>query len=50
MTVLIAVAAIADLFVGELVATQFLLQFMLIAAAVTVIGHFVAIMNSSRLK
>ena len=50
MTLLIAAAAIADLFVGELVATQFLLQFMLIAAAVTVIGHFVAIMNSSRLK
>jgi hypothetical protein len=50
MTLLIAVAAIADLFVGDLVATQFLLQFMLIAAAVTVVGHTVAILNSSRLR
>jgi phosphatidylserine synthase len=50
MTLLIAVAATADLFVGDLVATQFLLQFMLIAAAVTVVGHTVAILNSSRLR
>jgi phosphatidylserine synthase len=50
MTILIAIAAIADLFVGDLVATQFLLQFMLIAAAVTVVGHTVAILNSSRLR
>jgi phosphatidylglycerophosphate synthase len=50
MTLLIAIAAIADLFVGDLVATQFLLQFMLIAAAVTVVGHTVAILNSSRLR
>jgi phosphatidylserine synthase len=50
MTLLIAIAAVADLFVGDLVATQFLLQFMVIAAAVTVIGHVVAILNSSRLR
>ena len=50
MTLLIAIAAVADLFVGDLVATRFLLQFMVIAAAVTVVGHLVAIMNSSRLK
>lgn len=50
MTLLIAIAAVADLFVGDLVATQFLLQFMVIAAAVTVLGHIVAIMNSSRLR
>jgi len=50
MTLLIAIAAVADLFVGDLVATQFLLQFMVIAAAVTVVGHIVAIMNSSRLR
>jgi phosphatidylserine synthase len=50
MTLLIAIASIADLFLGELVATQFLLQFMLIAAAVTVVGHTVAILNSSRLR
>ena len=50
MTLLIAIAAVADLFVGDLVATQFLLQFMVIAAAVTVVGHIVAILNSSRLR
>lgn len=50
MTLLIAMAAIADLFLGDLVATQYLLQFMLIAAAVTVVGHTVAILNSSRLR
>lgn len=50
MTLLIATAAIADLFLGDLVATQYLLQFMLIAAAVTVVGHTVAILNSSRLR
>ncbi|CAB4330365.1 unannotated protein [freshwater metagenome] len=50
MTLLIAVAAIIDLFLGDLAATQQLLQFMVIAAAVTVVGHIVAILNSSRLK
>jgi phosphatidylserine synthase len=50
MTLLIAIAAAADLYVGDLVATQFLLQFMVVAAAVTVVGHIVAILNSSRLR
>jgi phosphatidylglycerophosphate synthase len=50
MTLLVAIAAVADLFVGDLVATQLLLQFMVIAAAVTVIGHIVAVLNSSRLR
>jgi phosphatidylglycerophosphate synthase len=50
MTLLVAVAAVVDLFVGDLVATQLLLQFMVIAAAITVIGHIVAILNSSRLR
>lgn len=50
MTLLIAIAAITDVFVGDLVATQFLLQFMVVAAAVTVVGHVVAILNSSRLR
>ena len=50
MTLLIAIAAVADLFVGDLLATQVLLQFMVIAAAVTVVGHMVAILNSSRLR
>jgi phosphatidylglycerophosphate synthase len=50
MTLLIAIAAVSDIFVGELVATQLLLQFMVIAAAMTVAGHIVAILNSSRLR
>ena len=50
MTLLIAVAAVVDVFVGDLLATQFLLQFMVVAAGVTVIGHTIAILNSSRLR
>lgn len=50
MTILIAIAAVADLFVGDLVATQFLLQFMVAAAFITVVGHTLAILNSSRLR
>ena len=50
MTLLIAIAAVADVFVGDLAATQFLLQFMVAAAAVTIVGHVVAILNSSRLR
>jgi phosphatidylglycerophosphate synthase len=50
MTLLIAIAAVADEILGDLVATQFLLQFMVAAAAVTVVGHTVAILNSSRLR
>ena len=50
MTLLIAIAAVIDVFVGDLLATQFLLQFMVVAAGVTVIGHTIAILNSSRLR
>ena len=50
MTLLVAGAAIADAIVGDLTATIYLLTFMLIAAAVTVVGHTVAILNSSRLR
>jgi phosphatidylglycerophosphate synthase len=50
MTLLIAVAAVIDVFVGDLLATQFLLQFMVVTAGVTVIGHTIAILNSSRLR
>jgi phosphatidylglycerophosphate synthase len=50
MTLLIAVAAVIDVFVGELLATQSLLQFMVVTAGVTVIGHTIAILNSSRLR
>ena len=41
---------VGDEVFGDLVATQFLLQFMVIAAAVTVVGHIVAILNSSRFR
>jgi hypothetical protein len=50
MTLLIAVAAVIDVFVGDLLATQLLLQFMVVTAGVTVIGHTIAILNSSRLR
>jgi hypothetical protein len=50
MTLLIAVAASLDYVFDGLLATQRLLVLMLIAAAVTVIGHLVAILNSSRLR
>ena len=50
MTLLIAIAAVIDVFVGDLLATQFLLQFMVVTAGVTVIGHTIAILNSSRLR
>ena len=50
MTLLIAIAAVIDVFVGDLLATQLLLQFMVVTAGVTVIGHTIAILNSSRLR
>jgi uncharacterized protein YfiM (DUF2279 family) len=50
MTLFIAIAAVIDVFVGDLLATQFLLQFMVVAAGVTVIGHTIAILNSRRLR
>ena len=50
LTLLIAVAAVIDVFVGDLLATQLLLQFMVVTAGVTVIGHTIAILNSSRLR
>ena len=50
MTLLIAVAASLDYVFDDLLTTQRLLVLMLIAAAITVIGHLVAILNSSRLR
>ena len=50
MTMLIAVAAIVDAATGSLAWTQHLLVAMCVLAAVTVVGHFLAIMSSSRLK
>lgn len=50
MTLLIAIAAVLDAVLADLAATQALLTFMVIAAAITVIGHVVAIMSSSKLR
>ena len=50
MTMLILVAAIADSRTSSLIWTQHLLTGMVLAAGLTVIGHFLSIMSSSRLK
>ena len=50
MTLLIAIVAVKDAVAGNLNATQMLLTFLVIAAAVTIVGHIVAIMNSSKLR
>jgi hypothetical protein len=50
MTLLIAIVAVKDAMAGNLNATQMLLTFLVIAAAVTIVGHIVAIMNSSKLR
>ena len=49
LSFLILAAAIVDLFLGGL-ATQWLLIGLLIAAGLTVVGHLVAVLASSRLK
>lgn len=49
LSVLVLVAAVVDLFLGGL-ATQVLLVGLVIAAAVTVVGHLVAVLSSSRLR
>lgn len=50
LTLLIAIASVMDAVAGSLNATQMLLTFLVIAAAVTILGHIVAIMNSSKLR
>ena len=50
LTLLIAIASVKDAVAGNLNATQMLLSFLVIAAAVTIVGHTVAIMNSSKLR
>jgi phosphatidylglycerophosphate synthase len=50
MTLLIAIAAVKDAVSGNLNTTQMLLTFLVIAAAITILGHIVAIMNSSKLR
>jgi phosphatidylglycerophosphate synthase len=48
-TILTLVAAIVDLVAGDLAATRGLLVFFVVAAALTVVGHLVAILSSKRL-
>lgn len=50
MTGIALLAAVVDDAQGNLHATQFLIQAMLALAALTVVGHFLSIMSSSRLK
>ena len=50
MTLVILVAAVVDASRGDLRATQIALLAMLTLAIVTLIGHFISIMSSSRLK
>jgi phosphatidylglycerophosphate synthase len=50
MTILVFLAAVGDVFAGGLGATRALLLVMLALAAVTVVGHVVAILSSSKLR
>ena len=49
LTLLIAVAAVVDLFVGDLGATRFLLVALFALVLVTIVGHLVSILASSKL-
>jgi hypothetical protein len=49
LSLLILVAAVADLWLGG-VATQWLLVGLCVAAAVTLVGHLAAVLNSPRLR
>lgn len=50
MTLLAFLAAIIDAFTGSLIATQILVVALLVFGVVTVLGHIVAIVTSSRLR
>jgi phosphatidylglycerophosphate synthase len=50
LTLLALVAGIVDVALGDLTATRFLIAFLAIFGVVTVIGHLMAILSSSRLK
>lgn len=50
MTLLALVAAIGDAIVGDLEVTRLLVAVLLPAATLTVVGHFLAIMSSNRLR
>jgi len=50
LTILILVAAIADLFLGDLQSTQVLLVALLVLGVVTILGHLASILSSSKLR
>ena len=50
MTLLALVAAIIDVPLGDLAATQFLVGFLAVFGVITVIGHLASILSSSRLR
>ncbi len=50
LTLLILVAAVVDAIVGDLTATRLLLAVVVPLAALSVVGHFVAIVSSSRVR
>ena len=50
LTLLALVAGVADVFIGDLAVTQFLVAALAILGVITVAGHFVAIVSSSKLR
>jgi hypothetical protein len=49
LSILILIAAVIDLFVGS-AATKVLLVALVVAACLTLVGHLVAVLASSRLR
>ena len=50
LTILAFIAAIGDLFTGDLQVTRILVGGLAILGVITIVGHFMAIMTSSKLK
>ena len=50
LTLLALVAAVIDVFLDDLGATQFLIAALLVLGVITVIGHLIAIVSSNRLR
>lgn len=50
LTLLALIASVVDVFLGDLLATQVLVAALLALGVITVIGHFIAIVSSGRLR
>jgi hypothetical protein len=50
LTILAFIASIGDLFTGDLQVTRILVAGLAILGVFTIVGHFMAIMTSSKLK